>query len=102
MSAQGLGLGFSVLVCGLLAGGLPGCLTAEAGAKPNEAQPREVVQHIAPAHDRSSSAASGPSASNASRTAPDVAPVTQKRLAEPITSKHLEAELNRLEAELGR
>jgi len=96
MSAQGLGLGFSVLVCGLLAAVLPACLTAD------EAQPQQVVQHIVPAHDRSSSAASGPSASNASRTPPDVAPVTQKRLAEPITSKHLEAELNRLEAELGR
>jgi hypothetical protein len=54
----------------------------------------QVVQRIVPAPNRS--------AANGVRPAADTAVPSPKSSVEPITPKHLEAELNRLEAELGR
>lgn len=83
--------------------------------KPNAAgQTEQVVHHIVPIRPVSSVADSNAAASNgvalseqkeaanAATAAPASAPSTGlSRPVEGITSKHLEAELNRLEAELG-
>jgi hypothetical protein len=67
--------------------------------EPLRRDPEQVVQRIVAAPDPS---ASDRSAANRVRPAADTAAPSPKSSAEPITSKHLEAELNRLEAELGR
>ena len=71
--------------------------TARNPMQPGEAvrgDTEQVVQRIVPAPDRS--------AANGVRPAADTAVPSPKSSVEPITPKHLEAELNRLEAELGR
>lgn len=118
MSEQPLRLRWLVLLGGVWAGGVCGCATregavdvdergegvssaAEAGHDSTRGEPQQIVQRIAPAPEHSNGA-SKPSASNGKPSSPDTVPVSQKSWVEPITSKHLEAELNRLEAELGR
>lgn len=93
-------------LCALYSAALSGCATAEAGTQvPAEAdtsrvvapavmtEPQQVVQRMVPAGAASAAAVARPGAS------PSDGP---RRPPETITSKHLEAELNRLEAELGQ
>ena len=107
-------------LAGLLLAGASGCSNSDAGsrvaAKATESGPVQVVQRIepapvAPAVVAPASAAPGapggsrPPAAVPSGSAAATAEVTRGSgeppvHAEPITSKHLEAELNRLEAEL--
>ena len=116
MSGQGVGLGLLVFSCGVWTGGAWGCATGDgdtsSGDRRSGVEHREtarnpmrageavrgdteqVVQRIVPAPDRS--------AANGVRPAADTAVPSPKSSVEPITPKHLEAELNRLEAELGR
>lgn len=113
MSDQGVGLRFFVLSCGVWVGGTWACETGNrdaAGAtehretakgqvhagdgEPVRPVTQQVVQRIVAAPNRSES--------NGVQPAADTAVQSPKTLVEPITSKHLEAELNRLEAELGR
>ena len=95
-----------------------GCSTAEgarttpsAGAEP--AGPEQVVQRMAPEQTQPAGSstltqpsAGGPVGHGPADTRVSSAGVTRvdsrPAASEPITSKHLEAELNRLEAELGR
>jgi hypothetical protein len=104
------GLGSCVLfACGLLS-----CGTAEAGTQlPAESdtsraavpavttEPQQVVQRMVPAGAAVAVATGAASSSPGSKPA---APTSDgpRRPAEAITPKHLEAELNRLEAELGK
>ena len=94
------------LVGGLGLCALYGCATAEAGTQlPAESdasrvaapaattEPQQVVQRMVPAGVASAAAVAKPAAST---------PEAPRHTAEAITSKHLEAELNRLEAELGK
>ena len=117
MSDQGVGLRlFVVWVAGTWACATGGSGTAEVdtaeaadhretthdhagGVERARRVPEQVVQRIVAAPERS---ASGASASNGVRPAADTAAPSAKSVVEPITSKHLEAELNRLEAELRR
>jgi hypothetical protein len=83
----------SMLAGSMLAG------SARAAVERPNAAPEQVVQHLA-----ADPASARPDATDTTRVSvtggPGVAPRTP--IGEPITSKHLEAELNRLEAELGR
>lgn len=113
MSDQGVGLRLLVLSCCVWVGGTWACDTGGAAVPRETAQhrvqagegepvrrdPEQVVQRIVAAPERS---ASERSASNGVRPAADTAAPIQRSSVEPITSKHLEAELNRLEAELSR
>jgi hypothetical protein len=113
MSGQGRGLKLLVLSCSAWVAGTWACDTGDrevagpaehregvesrlsgAEGEPVPRAPEQVVQRIVPAPNRS--------ASNGVRPAADTASPSPRGRAEPITSKHLEAELNRLEAELGR
>lgn len=108
MSDQGVGLRLLVLACGIGVGGTWACDARDAAEGPDTSRngmqagegqrerrdPEQVVQRIVAAPARS--------ASNGVRPAVDTAAPSPKSSVEPITSKHLEAELNRLEAELGR
>ncbi len=101
MSERGVGRGLWVLLAGLA---MLSCATSSAEGEPEagvasaapadgvKREPERVVQRIVPAPDRAANAGS-PKASSSP---------TERRPSEPISSKHLEAELNRLEAELGK
>ncbi len=105
------------LAAAMLSAGI-GCSTAEGApttaqstaAAQHAGEPEQVVQRMAPepTHPAGSSVVGGPNTnspvisgrvSSAAGTRVDSRPAVR---GEPITSKHLEAELNRLEAELGR
>jgi len=116
MRTLGEGSRFSVLVMAVaMLGGASACSTPEAVAKSESAasspepagEPRQVVQNMkgqgtTSASERGDSAVAGgarASAAGVSRAnGATLAP--RSNAAETITSKHLEAELNRLEAEL--
>lgn len=117
MSGQGSGLGLLSLLGGVWVGGILGACSSgnEAAAQRDNSpgaarlgrgdtprEPQRIVQHMVPAPRRSNDEASAPSASNGTRAAAGAAVASPKSRGEQITSKHLEAELNRLEAELGR
>jgi hypothetical protein len=77
--------------------------SARAAVERSNAAPEQVVQHLAA--DPASVRPDAPGSTRLSVTGgPGAAPEPGSRapIGEPITSKHLEAELNRLEAELGR
>lgn len=113
MSDQGVGLQLLALACSIGVAGICACNTghrdgAGAAEQRGAAQSRvpagegapvprateQVVQRMVAAPDRSASSGAKPAAGTA-------APSPKGRT-ESITSRHLEAELNRLEAELGR
>jgi hypothetical protein len=102
MSEQGARWRRSFLAVGLLVmhGGGLGCESSSAAAPIPEAagpsQPERVVQHMTPNPVPAPGAAGG----SAARLGVAASTVAASRSPEPITSKHLEAELNRLEAEL--
>lgn len=74
---------------------------AAQAAELRRGEPQQVVQRIIAAP--TGSAPGEPLASsNGAGAVADKPLAGQKSVAEPITSQHLEAELNRLEAELGR
>jgi hypothetical protein len=117
--SQGVGAVGVWLVGALGACALCSCATAEAGAQvPAESdraraaapvvttEPQQVVQRMVPtpaAPVASTAAVSPADVSPADVSPADVSPAdVPRRTAEAITSKHLEAELNRLEAELGK
>ena len=115
---QGVSSGGRWCVAGLLLAVASGCSNSDAGsrvaAKVTVSGPEQVVQRIAPAPVAPARGVPGSAAlPSTSPTSPGVgpgaaaAPTEAARSAgeppvnaEPITSKHLEAELNRLEAEL--
>jgi hypothetical protein len=120
MSEQGVGRAFSSLLCGLVLGCVGvGCGTSEQ-APPEQGEappatfagmrkgPEQVVQRMEPQSGRvaqvSGVAQAGSAQASAVRahSAPGTAVERQdrERAAEHITPRHLEAELNRLEAEL--
>jgi hypothetical protein len=103
---MGVWLVWGLGLCALYSSALFGCATAEAGTQvPVESdtsrvaapavttEPEQVVQRMVPAGAASAAAVAKRAAST---------PGAPRRTAEAITSKHLEAELNRLEAELGK
>jgi hypothetical protein len=103
MSEQGTRLRRSLLAVGFIV--VPwvglGCESSSAAARVSEAaapsQPERVVQHMAP----NPTPIPGPAAASGSaRLNVEASAAGASRSPEPITSKHLEAELNRLEAEL--
>jgi hypothetical protein len=129
MTEQGMARTFSVLgAClGLLWSlGLAACATSEAGEPPAEAQlqpgpasalapglpearqsgTQQVVQHLQPTAERITNAPvlEEPLGTRVPAQQPNIAGEAraQDRAAAPISATHLEAELNRLEAELGR
>lgn len=95
---------FSVLMGGLLMLG-SACADAKSNAQarasaalPSEATvPEQVVQRMIPAGARV-----GGSNGAVASDAPGASPVGARTSADPITSKRLEHELDRLQAELGR
>jgi len=102
-------LSLGLLCAGLSLPGASGCFNSDAdgriAAKATLSGPQQVVQRIEPAPASAAlssgksapgAAASGAAASSQREAAKSEPPAN----AEPITSKHLEAELNRLEAEL--
>jgi hypothetical protein len=64
--------------------------------------PQQVVQQLRPAPERLHETSNGSVLDSPERPSPGSRAQEQDRAAEPLTAKHLEAELNRLEAELGR
>ena len=108
MSDQGVGLRLLIAACGIWVGATWACDTRDATDGPDTSQngvpagegqperrdPEQVVQRIVASPARS--------ASNGARPTGDTAAPSPKSSVEPLTSKHLEAELNLLEAELGR
>jgi hypothetical protein len=122
MRTSGAGRELLVLLWGLgVVAGLSSCArpeaTAERGsveASPGELvrEPQQVVQRMVPVSAHSTDATSSdapssdtPSAMGSAAAESPVARRTaegERHAVEPITSKHLEAELNRLEAELGQ
>jgi len=91
-----------------------GCSTSESDARSDqptlvaEHEPEQVVQRMAPEPASSASSAADQRAAGARAADARLSAAGMRRAnsrpssaGEPITSKHLEAELNRLEAELG-
>jgi hypothetical protein len=106
MSEQGARLRRSLLAVGFLVmpwGGL-GCESSSAAEPAPEAaapgEPERVVQHMTPNPAPAADAAKGAATPAAGGPAARLGGNGASRSAEPITSQHLEAELNRLEAEL--
>lgn len=111
MSEQGSRSRWSLLVLGII--GLPwaalGCESraAEAASGPGAAavgaqpvQTERVVQHMTPTPVSPGAAEGGARANRDPRAEVVSSGVGAVRSPQPITSRHLEAELNRLEAEL--
>jgi hypothetical protein len=111
MIEQGVGSRWSMVPAGaLLLGALSGCIAAADSSKSSEpaaqasverssAEPRQVVQSNRAEPSRSAASALPREASAVSVHVDESR--AQFRGSESITPKHLEAELNRLEAELG-
>ncbi len=120
MRTSGAGRELLVLLWGLgVAAALSSCASPEATAERGsvEASPQQVVQRMVPVSAHSTDALSTDAHSTDTRSAVEAATVGsaaaespvarrtvegERHAVEPITSKHLEAELNRLEAELGQ
>jgi hypothetical protein len=106
MSEQGARLRRSLLAVGFIV--VPwvglGCESSSAAARAPEAaapsQPERVVQHMAPSPASATAPVTAPASGSAARLDVAASAAGASRSPEPITSKHLEAELNRLEAEL--
>jgi hypothetical protein len=117
MRTSGAGRELLVLLWGLgVAAALSSCASPEATAERGSVEasrgelarePQQVVQRMVPVSAHSTdgpSAVEAPAVGSAAAESP-VARRTaggDRHAVEPITSRHLEAELNRLEAELGR
>ena len=113
---QGVSGGGRRCVAALLLAGASGCSNSDAGsrvaAKATVSGPEQVVQRIEPAPVASASGVPGSAAvpstpATSAGVGAAAAPAEAAQSAgepsanaEPITPKHLEAELNRLEAEL--
>jgi hypothetical protein len=118
MIEHAAGSRWSMLVLGALAGfgGLAGCLAgclaaedddskatrvaAEASVERLSGEPLQVAEHNLTDPVGVRSGLTRLSSAGVAHSTPE--PGSSARVPEPITSKHLEAELNRLEAELNR
>jgi len=99
--------GLSLAALSLPLAGLSGCTntsSASEGAPRELAKadpPAQVVQRMAPAPAATAATAASPPAQNVASSANPARPVPDKRAGgQAVTIKHLEAELNRLEADL--